>query len=75
MSFVEPYLLGYRLALGVDLFSSIQRATSFVSYQTRTTGGGLRLGFTLREDLSLQLRYSIYSQKISCRTICGTVTT
>lgn len=64
VSFVEPYLLGYRLALGVDLFSRVQRPTNFVSYETRTTGGGLRLGFTLREDLSLQLRYSAYSQKI-----------
>ncbi len=64
VSFVEPYLLGYRVALGVDLFSRIQKATNFVSYESRTTGGGLRLGFTLREDLSLQLRYSIYSQKI-----------
>lgn len=64
VSFVEPYLLGYRVALGVDVFSRIQKATNFVSYESRTTGGGLRLGFTLREDLSLQLRYSIYSQKI-----------
>jgi outer membrane protein insertion porin family len=64
VSFVEPYLLGYRIALGVDLFSRIQKATNFVSYESRTTGGGLRLGFTLREDLSLQLRYSLYSQKI-----------
>jgi len=63
-SFVEPYLLGYRLALGVDIFSKFQKPTNFVSYETRTTGGGLRLGFTLREDLSLQLRYSIYDQKI-----------
>ena len=64
LSFVEPYLLGYRLALGVDLFSRLQKPTNFVSYETRTTGGGLRLGFTLREDLSLQLRYSLFSQKI-----------
>ena len=64
VSFVEPYLLGYRVALGVDLFSRIQKSTNFVSYESRTTGGGLRLGFTLREDVSLQLRYSIYSQKI-----------
>ena len=63
-SFVEPYLLGYRLALGIDVYSKFQKATNFVSYETRTTGGGLRLGFALREDLSLQLRYSIFSQKI-----------
>jgi outer membrane protein insertion porin family len=64
LSFVEPYLLGYRVALGVDLFSRIQKATNFVSYETRTTGGGLRFGFALREDISLQLRYSLFSQKI-----------
>ncbi len=76
LSFVEPYLLGYRLALGVDLFSRLQKPTNFVSYETRTTGGGLRLGFTLREDLSLQLRYSLFSQKIDdSGRACGTVTT
>ena len=65
LSFVEPYLLGYRLALGVDLFSKTQKATSFVSYQTRTEGASVRLGFALREDLALQLRYSVYNQKVS----------
>jgi outer membrane protein insertion porin family len=64
VSFVEPYLLGYRIAFGVDLFSRFQKATNYVSYESRTTGGGVRFGFTLREDVSLQLRYSIYSQKI-----------
>jgi outer membrane protein insertion porin family len=64
LSFVEPYLLGYRLALGLDIFQKTQKATTFVSYDTRTTGGAVRLGFALREDLSLQLRYSAYSQKV-----------
>src|SRR5207244_4247013 len=65
VSFVEPYLLGYRLALGVDLYTKTQKATSFVSYQTKTDGAGLRLGFALREDLALQLRYSIYNQRVA----------
>jgi len=52
------------VALGVDLYSRVQKSTNFVSYESRTEGGGLRLGFTLREDLSLQLRYSLFSQKI-----------
>jgi outer membrane protein insertion porin family len=63
-SFVEPYLFGYRLALGLDLYAKQQLPTSFISYQTDTLGAGLRLGVALREDLSLQLRYSIYQQKI-----------
>ncbi|HWF93911.1 MAG TPA: outer membrane protein assembly factor BamA, partial [Xanthobacteraceae bacterium] len=63
-SFVEPYLLGYRLALGLDLYAKQQLPTNFISYQTDTLGAGLRLGVALREDLALQLRYSIYQQKI-----------
>jgi outer membrane protein insertion porin family len=64
LSFVEPYLLGYRLSLEVDLFSRVQKATDYVSYETPPAVAAWRLGFALREDLSLQLRYSIYSQKI-----------
>ncbi|HEY6258307.1 MAG TPA: outer membrane protein assembly factor BamA [Xanthobacteraceae bacterium] len=63
-SFVEPYLLGYRLALGLDLYGRQQLPTNFISYQTDTLGAGLRLGISLREDLALQLRYSIYQTKV-----------
>jgi outer membrane protein insertion porin family len=65
LSFVEPYLLDYRVALGLDLFQRQQLANSYISYGTSTVGFSPRLGFALREDLSLQLRYSIYQQKIS----------
>ena len=64
LSFVEPFLLGYRLALGIDLYGKQQLPTNFISYQTDTIGANLRLGFALREDLSLQLRYSIYQSTI-----------
>ncbi|MBR1280811.1 outer membrane protein assembly factor BamA [Bradyrhizobium sp. AUGA SZCCT0177] len=65
LSFVEPYLLDYRVALGLDLFQREQLANSYISYGTKTLGFSPRLGFTLREDLALQLRYSIYQQQIS----------
>ena len=65
LSFVEPYLLDYRVALGLDLYQREQLANSYISYGTSTLGFSPRLGFALREDLSLQLRYSIYQQKIS----------
>jgi len=65
LSFVEPYLLDYRVALGLDLFQREQLANSYISYGTSTIGFSPRLGFSLREDLSLQVRYSIYQQKIS----------
>src|SRR3978361_99071 len=61
----EPYLLDYRVELGPDLFQRHKIAHSYVSYGTQTLGFSPRLGFTLREDMSLQLRYSIYQQQIS----------
>ncbi len=65
LSFVEPYLLDYRVALGLDVFYREQLANDFISYGTSTAGFSPRLGFALREDLSLQLRYSLYQQSIT----------
>jgi len=64
LSFVDPYLFDYRVALGLDLFYREQLANSYIAYGTKTLGFSPRLGFTLREDLALQLRYSIYQQEI-----------
>ncbi len=64
LSFVEPYLLDYRVALGLDFYQRQQLANSYISYGTKTLGFSPRLGFALREDLALQLRYSIYQQEI-----------
>jgi outer membrane protein insertion porin family len=68
LSFVEPYLLDYRVALGFDVSYHEQLANDYVSYNTTTLGFSPRLGFALREDLSLQLRYSLTQQSISLAT-------
>ncbi len=65
LSFVEPYLLGYRMSGAIDLFSRENLASSFASYDTKTVGANLRLGFALTEELALQPRYSIYRQEIT----------
>jgi outer membrane protein insertion porin family len=65
LSFVEPYFLGYRVALGLDIFGKIQLPTNYISYQTTTYGFSTRLGFTLREDLAMQVRYSLSRQEVS----------
>jgi outer membrane protein insertion porin family len=65
LSFVNPYLLDYRVAAGLDVFYKQQLPNSYISYGTTTLGFSPRLGFTLREDLSLQLRYSLYEQNIT----------
>ena len=65
LSFIEPYFLDYRMALGLDFFGKATDNQQYTSYDTRTVGGTVRLGFELREDLALQLRYSLYQQEIT----------
>ena len=65
LSFVEPYLFDYRVAFGLDVYQREQLASSFQSYNTKTVGVTPRLGFTLREDLALQIRYSFYRQEVT----------
>jgi outer membrane protein insertion porin family len=64
-SFIEPYFLDQRLAAGIDLFAKETLSNSYLSYGTQSYGGSFKLGIALREDLALQLRYSIYTQKIT----------
>jgi outer membrane protein insertion porin family len=64
-SFIEPYFLDQRLAAGIDLFAKETLANSYLSYGTESYGGSFKLGIALREDLALQLRYSIYTQRIT----------
>ena len=63
-SFVEPYFLENRLALGFDVFAKDQEAR-YVSYSTQTIGGDVKLGIPISENISTQLRYTGYLQAIS----------
>jgi len=65
VSFAEPYFLDYRLALGFDIFAKQTLPYSYQSYGSETYGFGTRLGFPLREDFGVQLRYSLYRQDLS----------
>ena len=68
-NFVEPYFLDQRLAAGIDLFAKQTLANTYLSYGTKSYGGSLKVGIPLREDLALQLRYSIYRRRSRCRPI------
>jgi outer membrane protein insertion porin family len=65
LNFVEPYFLDQRIGAGVDLFAKETLANSYLSYGTESFGGTLKFGIPIREDLSVQLRYSLYTQKIT----------
>ena len=64
-NFLEPYFLDSRVAAGIDLFARQTIASPFLSYGTTTYGANLKFGIPLREDLTLQLRYSAYDQRIT----------
>jgi outer membrane protein insertion porin family len=65
LSFVEPYLMGQRIALGLDVFGKQTTSSSYLSYNTRTIGGAIRLGVPLTDNIGLQTRYSGYQQQIT----------
>jgi outer membrane protein insertion porin family len=64
LSFVEPYLFGYRMAGGIDLFARQNLASNYVSYDSKTIGTNLRLGFALTEEIAFQPRYTFYRQEV-----------
>lgn len=68
LSFIEPYFLGNRLALGLDVFGKQTVNSQYLSYDSKTIGGAIRLGIPLTDNLSLQTRYSGYSRQITLPT-------
>jgi outer membrane protein insertion porin family len=64
-SFTEPYFLGQRLAAGFDVYHQVNNNNQFALYQNWTTGGTLRLGIPITDDLTLQPNYSLYESKIT----------
>ncbi|HVY57611.1 MAG TPA: outer membrane protein assembly factor BamA [Xanthobacteraceae bacterium] len=64
LSFVEPYFLGYRLALGLDVFDKETTQANYVSYTSKMLGGGVRLGIPITDNLTFTPRYSAYRQEI-----------
>jgi outer membrane protein insertion porin family len=65
LSFVEPYLMGQRLALGFDVFFHQTTSSTYLSYLSKTYGGDIKLGIPIMENLSSQVRYTGYAQQIS----------
>ena len=49
VSFVEPYFMGYRMSLGLDIFAKQTIPYNFQSFGSETYGAGLRMALPLRE--------------------------
>ena len=60
LSFTEPYFLGRRLAAGFDVYRS--ESTSG-DYDSKRTGGDLRLAAPITESLTAQIAYNIKQEE------------
>ena len=62
LSFTEPRFLDRNLAAGFDLFHKEIDQTRQSGFEQPRTGGGVRLGFPLSENLWMQTSYSVVAQ-------------
>ncbi|UOM34810.1 outer membrane protein assembly factor BamA [Acuticoccus sp. I52.16.1] len=65
VSFTEPYLFGYRVSGGVDLFTRLSEDADDQDYDTNETGGTIRFGVPLTEETSVQVFYSLFNRDVS----------
>lgn len=65
IAFTEPYFMGKNMSAGIDLFNRKSSPTSANSYETKTTGAGLRLGFPISNNLRNTVSYRIASVDVN----------
>ncbi len=63
-SFTEPYFLGYRISAGFDVYQKHYLSTDYRDYEQRDTGGTLRMGLPITENLTFGVNYTINQQRI-----------
>ncbi len=64
LSFTEPRFLDTNIAAGFDLFHKDVNLSSTSAFRTRTTGGSLRAGFPITENLWLNNSYTLTTSAI-----------
>jgi outer membrane protein insertion porin family len=65
VSFVEPYLLGNRLSLGLDLFYRDVLPNPTQSYGGQTYGASIKVGAPLMDGVTSEARYSLVNQSVA----------
>jgi len=64
VTFVEPYLLGNRLSLGLDLFFKETLTNPNQSYGSESYGAGFKLGAPLMDGLTSEAHYALVNQSV-----------
>lgn len=61
LSFTEPYFLGQRIAAGFDIFKRQSGVNN--KYETDLTGGTIRFGLPITDDLTAGVAYNLTEEK------------
>jgi outer membrane protein insertion porin family len=70
--FTDPYALGPKLALGVDLFGNQALASDYQSFTSTVYGAKIATGMALNDQIGVTWSYSIYNQGLSLDPALGT---
>ncbi|MBL8579622.1 MAG: outer membrane protein assembly factor BamA [Mesorhizobium sp.] len=67
LSFTEPYFLGRRIAAGFDIY---YRTRDYNQYDSNTTGGTIRFGLPITENLTTQIAYNLSQEEYNLEDGC-----
>jgi outer membrane protein insertion porin family len=70
----DPYALGPRLSLGIDLFGNEALADTYQSFNSTVYGAKISTGMPLNDQIGVTWSYAIYNQGISLDPAMGTTT-
>ena len=65
LKFTEPYFLNRKLSAGFDIFRTTRELTDESSFDRKSTGAAIRVGYDLTENLSQKLEYRLSSDQVT----------
>ena len=65
LNYTEPFFLDQRLAAGFDLYSKLSNASQYAYYSNWVTGGTIRFGIPLTDQITIGPRYTLYNSRLS----------
>jgi len=65
LNYTEPFFLDQRLAAGFDAYSKVSEASTWQYYNNWVTGGTLRLGVPITDEITFSPRYTGYVSRLS----------
>jgi len=65
LNYTEPFFLDQRLAAGFDAYSKVSEASTWQYYNNWVTGGTLRLGIPITDEITFAPRYTGYFSRLT----------